>query len=52
MYVLTATSMYHTDFSHQFQVDLFSKDVAIIGGLLLIAAFGPGRFSLDVLLAS
>jgi putative oxidoreductase len=26
---------------------MFSKNVAIVGGLLAFAAFGPGRFSLD-----
>lgn len=26
---------------------MFSKNIAIVGGLLAFAAFGPGRFSLD-----
>jgi putative oxidoreductase len=46
-YVLLATSLYHTDFSQPFQGDLFSKDIAITGGLLLVAAYGSGRISLD-----
>jgi putative oxidoreductase len=50
VYVLIATAMYHADFSKPFQADLFSKDMAIIGGLLLIAALGSGRFSLEALL--
>jgi putative oxidoreductase len=49
-YVLLATSLYHTDFSQAFQGDLFSKDVAIAGGLLLVAGCGSGRISLDALL--
>jgi putative oxidoreductase len=28
------------------QKQLFNKNVAIVGGLLLLAAFGPGRYSL------
>ena len=50
VYVLVATAMYHTDFSQPLQADLFSKDMAIIGGLLLIAALGSGRFNLEALL--
>lgn len=30
----------------------FIKDMAIIGGLLMVAACGPGRFSLDTLLST
>ena len=26
---------------------MFNKNLAIIGGLLLVYAFGPGRYSLD-----
>ena len=26
---------------------MFSKNMAILGGLLVLAAFGPGRFSID-----
>lgn len=49
-YVLVATSLYHTNFSQPFQGDLFAKDVAIVGGLVLVAVFGAGRISLDALL--
>jgi putative oxidoreductase len=49
-YVLVATSLYHTNFSQAFQGDLFSKDLAIAGGLVLVAAYGSGRISLDALL--
>ena len=51
LYTLVATLLYHTNFSQSFQADLFSKDIAIVGGLLLIVAFGAGRMSLDTLLA-
>src|SRR5262249_2331201 len=49
-WVLAATTLYHTDFRQPFQADLFAKDLAIVGGLLLIGAFGAGRISLDALL--
>jgi putative oxidoreductase len=49
-WVLAATTLYHTDFRQPFQADLFAKDLAIAGGLLLVAAFGAGRISLDALL--
>ena len=26
---------------------LFTKNIAVVGGLLVLAAFGPGRFSID-----
>ena len=26
---------------------LFTKNIAIVGGLLALAAFGPGRLSID-----
>jgi putative oxidoreductase len=51
LYTLVATLLYHTNFSQSFQADLFSKDIAIVGGLLLMAIFGAGRVSLDMLLA-
>jgi uncharacterized membrane protein YphA (DoxX/SURF4 family) len=31
------------------QAEIFSKDLAIAGGLLLLAYFGPGPISLDSL---
>jgi uncharacterized membrane protein YphA (DoxX/SURF4 family) len=51
-YVLIATSLYHTNFSQAVQGDLFAKDVAIVGGLELVAAFEAGRISLDALLGN
>jgi putative oxidoreductase len=51
VWVLAATVLYHTDFRQPFQADLFAKDLAIVGGLLLVASFGAGRISLDALLA-
>ncbi len=44
--VLTAV-FFHNDFSQQTEVTIFLKNLAIAGGLFAIAAFGPGRFSID-----
>jgi len=38
---------FHRDFADMNQFIHFMKNVAIAGGLLQIAAFGAGRFSLD-----
>jgi putative oxidoreductase len=42
---------FHRNFADQNQMIHFMKNIAIVGGLLQIAAFGGGRFSLDGLLA-
>jgi putative oxidoreductase len=44
--LLTALS-FHNHFADQNQMIHFLKNVAILGGLLQVVAFGPGRFSLD-----
>jgi putative oxidoreductase len=43
-----ATALFfHKNFADQNQMIHFMKNIAIIGGLLQVAAFGGGRFSLD-----
>ena len=44
--VLTAV-IFHNDFAQQIELTMFLKNLAIAGGMFAIAAFGPGRFSLD-----
>jgi putative oxidoreductase len=44
--VVTAL-MFHLNLAGRNQVLHFEKDLAIAGGLLVLFAFGPGRFSLD-----
>ncbi|KAF0191490.1 MAG: putative oxidoreductase [Gammaproteobacteria bacterium] len=39
--------MFHTNFSDQIQMIMFMKNGAIAGGLLVLAAAGPGGLSLD-----
>ena len=48
--ILTAL-VFHADFANQNQLFHFLKNVVMAGGLLQVAAFGAGRFSLDALRA-
>ena len=47
---LTAV-FFHNNFADQNQMIHFMKNIAIMGGLLQVAAFGAGRFALDRRLA-
>ncbi len=46
LFLIPATLIFHTDFSQQTQVVMFLKNLSIMGGLLLLAAHGPGSYSL------
>ncbi len=51
-FTLVATLIYHSFWTMQADAIManslfFFKNVAVIGGLLMVAAFGPGRFSVD-----
>lgn len=45
---IAAAVAFHSQFADQNQFTHFLKNLAIAGGLLQVAAFGPGCFSLDV----
>ena len=47
VFCVVAALLFHTNFADRNQLLHFEKDLAIAGGLLVLAAFGPGRFSLD-----
>ena len=47
IFCVVAALLFHTNFADRNQLLHFEKDLAIAGGLLALAAFGPGRFSLD-----
>jgi putative oxidoreductase len=47
VFVLATTVFFHRNFADQNQMIHFLKNIMIIGGLLQIAHFGAGRFSLD-----
>ena len=42
-----AAVFFHSDFADQNQMIHFLKNMAMAGGLLQLAAFGPGRFALS-----
>jgi len=46
-FTLAAGFIFHFNFADQMQSILFMKNLAITGGLLLLAIHGTGRFSLD-----
>jgi putative oxidoreductase len=47
IFSIAAALAFHRDFADQNQMVHFLKNFAIAGGLLQIAAFGAGEFSLD-----
>jgi putative oxidoreductase len=49
IFCIAAALLFHTNFADRNQLLHFEKDLAIAGGLLLLAAFGPGRFSVSAL---
>ena len=46
-FTVVAAIIFHSQFSDQNEMIHFMKNLAITGGLLLVAASGAGRFSLD-----
>ena len=47
VFTVAAAIFFHNQFADQNQLIHFLKNLAIAGGLLQVAAFGAGRFSLD-----
>jgi putative oxidoreductase len=46
-FTVAAAIGFHADFADQNQMIHFMKNIAIVGGLLQVAAYGAGRFSID-----
>jgi len=44
---LLVTALFHTDISVSMQMGLFLRNIAMAGGLLLLAQWGAGQYSLD-----
>jgi len=47
LFSIAAAVLFHADFADLNQTTAFLKNLSIAGGMFLVAAFGPGRFSLD-----
>ena len=47
VFTVAASLVAHTDFADQIQLLMFLKNLSITGGLLVLAAFGPGALSID-----
>ncbi|MGQ0672039.1 MAG: DoxX family protein [Hyphomicrobium sp.] len=45
VFTIAAAAGFHANFSDQIQTLLFTKNMAIAGGLLLLAVNGPGAYS-------
>ena len=52
LFTLTVAIIFHTDFQNQMELIIFLKDIAIAGGLLIIAANEPKIYSIDYMLKS
>ncbi|MBZ9707678.1 DoxX family protein [Mesorhizobium sp. ESP7-2] len=51
LFCLATAMLFHTNFASQNELLHFEKDLAISGGMFVLAVAGAGRFSLDWLLA-
>jgi putative oxidoreductase len=47
LFTLVAAIIFHRNFSEQMQLILFMKNIAIVGGFLLLVAHGAGAYSID-----
>lgn len=52
LFLIPTTLIFHADFSQRQQVIQFMKNLAIMGGLLMVYYFGSGPVSLDLQIAS
>jgi len=46
-FTLVAAAIFHNNLADQMQMIMFMKNIAIAGGLLLLAIHGAGSYSLD-----
>ena len=47
VFTLAATLLFHGDVTNEYQMLHAFRNLAIVGGLLTVAAFGAGRISID-----
>ena len=48
LFTLIAAFLFHFNQADQMQMILFMKNIAMVGGLLLLSAAGPGLYSIDI----
>ncbi|GAA6619587.1 DoxX family protein [Scytonema sp. NUACC26] len=46
-FLITVTFIFHTNFSDHMQVGHFMKNLAILGGLMMVVQYGSGAVSFD-----
>ncbi|MFA5877123.1 MAG: DoxX family protein [Candidatus Paceibacterota bacterium] len=51
LFLIPVTYYFHTDFTNPVNMIMLWKNVSIIGGMLVLAANGAGKYSLDSMLA-
>jgi len=47
LFTVIAAALFHHDFADHMQLIQFQKNMAIVGGLILLAVYGAGAYSLD-----
>jgi putative oxidoreductase len=47
MFLIPVTLIFHTEFTDQIQSIMLLKNLAMMGGLLMVANYGSGPYSLD-----
>lgn len=47
LFSIAAAVLFHNNFSDQMQTILFMKNIAMAGGLMLLAVYGAGGYSVD-----
>lgn len=47
IFLIPTTFIFHTNFAEKIQMIQFMKNLAVLGGLFMIMAFGPGSISFD-----
>jgi putative oxidoreductase len=47
VFTVVAAAIFHSNFADQMQMIMFMKNIAITGGLMLLAVHGAGAYSID-----
>ena len=47
IFTLATALIFHTDFTNQMQLTSFLKNIAIVGGFLIIFVNGAGKYNID-----